>query len=149
MQDVARLIEQSEDGLRTARREWRRIFPGMGQAYNDARFNLLTGKFTPEQYGDFLEEAATKERLRAQVPDGVAYRHIFGGSVLLVLMAAAVFYTIYSAVPWLARRRLAATDHRTGDADEVADSITVRSAPRSGCIYFSASNPASNHSVGH
>jgi raffinose/stachyose/melibiose transport system permease protein len=68
----------------------------MGQAYNDARFNLLTGKFTPEQYGDFLEEAATKERLRAQVPDGVAYRHVFGGSVLLILMAAAVSYTIYS-----------------------------------------------------
>lgn len=95
MRDIARLIEQSKTAY-GAPPGVAANFPGMGQAFNDARFKLLTGKFTPDQYGDFLEEAAAKERLQAQDPNRVAYRHRFAGSVLLVLMAAAVSYTIYS-----------------------------------------------------
>jgi len=95
MRDFARLIEQSRTAY-GAPPGVTANFPGMGQAVNDARFKLLTGKFTPEEYGDFLEEAASKERLQAQDPNRVAYRHRFAGGVLLVLMAAVVSYTLYT-----------------------------------------------------
>jgi raffinose/stachyose/melibiose transport system permease protein len=93
MRDVAQMIERARAAY-GAPPGVAANFPGMGQAFSDARFKLLTGKFTPEQYGDFLEEAAGKERLSAQNPNRVAYRHPWAGSALLLIMTGAVGYTI-------------------------------------------------------
>ncbi len=95
MQDLAHLIERSHTAY-GAPPGVAANFPGMGQAFSDARFKLLTGKFTPDQFGDFLEEAGAKERLNARDPGRISYRHPVAGSALLAVIAAAVLYTMFS-----------------------------------------------------
>ena len=95
MRDVAQMIERARAAY-GAPPGVAANFPGMGQAFSDARFKLLTGKFTPEQFGDFLEEAARKERLDAHNPDRVVYRHPWAGGALLFTMVAAVGYTLFT-----------------------------------------------------
>ncbi|HUJ09509.1 MAG TPA: extracellular solute-binding protein [Verrucomicrobiae bacterium] len=95
MRDVAKMIEASHAAY-GAPPGVAANFPGMGQAFNDARFKLLTGKFTPEQFGDFLEAAAARERGNAVDPNRVVYRHWLAGSALLLVMLVAVLYSLWS-----------------------------------------------------
>jgi len=95
MHDVAEMIGKSKESFGdppgTAGN-----FPEMFQPETDARSWLLTGKITPEQYGNDLEAAAERARDAKQDPNKVHVRHWLGGSFLLLLMIWSVIYAIQS-----------------------------------------------------
>lgn len=71
-------------------------YPEMYQPVTDARSALLTGKMTPEEYGEYLEAAAERARTAKLEPNKVHIRHGVGGTVLLLLMLWAVVYTLWT-----------------------------------------------------
>lgn len=102
MQDVADMIQQSTAAYGSPPGS-SAAFPGMAQAFNDARFNLLNGSCTPEAFGDALEAAATRSREAAATSNAVVYRHVWKGTGLLLLMAFIVLYT--ALTQWRKRRQ--------------------------------------------
>jgi ABC-type sugar transport system permease subunit/ABC-type glycerol-3-phosphate transport system substrate-binding protein len=60
---------------------------GLRQALVDARLALMTGKITPEEFGERLEAAAAADRARAADPDRVAVRHPLATGALLLALA--------------------------------------------------------------
>jgi raffinose/stachyose/melibiose transport system permease protein len=89
MRDVAAIIARADaafgDSPGTAAPH-----PELEQAYSDARFQLLTGKITPDQFGDHLEAAAETERQLAENPDHIESRHSTAAAVLLGALAVAI-----------------------------------------------------------
>lgn len=95
MRDLAEMIGKSKESYGdppgTAA-----SFPEMHLPETDARSWLLTGKMTPEEYGDFLEAAAERARASKLQPDKVHVRHGFAGTVLLLIMGWMVVYSLAS-----------------------------------------------------
>ncbi len=71
--------------------------PALRQALVDNRIALMSGKITPQQFGERVEAAAANDRARAAEPGRVDYRHLFAGSVLLILLGGLAL--------WLAVRK--------------------------------------------
>ncbi|EIP98043.1 permease component of ABC-type sugar transporter [Opitutaceae bacterium TAV1] len=59
----------------------------MNQALTDARYRLMTGRITPEEFGERLEAAAATERARLADPDRVEVRHGWAAAGLLLVVA--------------------------------------------------------------
>lgn len=95
MRDVARIIENSSHAF-AGPRQGTPYHRGMDQAEEDARPLLMYGKITPEEFGDFLEAAAEKERIISKNPEQVVYRHPMAGSLFLLLFTVGLIYTVYS-----------------------------------------------------
>ena len=95
MRDVAEIIQKSTTayGSPPGTSE---PFPGLVQAFNDARYKLLTSTWTPEEFCTALEAAAERSRQAAATPDKVAYRHVWKGSGLLLLVFGTIFYSLLS-----------------------------------------------------
>lgn len=72
--------------------------PALLQVQTDARYQLMTGQLTPEQYGARLEAAAEQDRRRQLEPNRVDYRHPVAGTLLLAGIAGAAGWL------WVARR---------------------------------------------
>ena len=101
MRDLGLMIEQSKvsysswDGLTgyAAR---------MDTPMNDARHLLLTGRITPDEFGDMLEAAAGRIRQEMAHPDSVEINHPWAGSILLVLIGG---IPLYALCKWAGRGR--------------------------------------------
>lgn len=93
--------------------------PAVRQALTDGRLELMTGRITPEQFGERVEAAAERDRARAADPDRVEFRHRTAGWTLLILLAGAAV--------WLATSRLRSLlfrpNLRTAEAGERASSF--------------------------
>lgn len=74
--------------------------PGIRQAMTDARYRLMTGEISAEEFGVRLETAAAGDRARAATPDRVEVRHGGRAALLLgLLLAVAVWLS------WRVRRK--------------------------------------------
>ncbi len=58
-------------------------FPGMTQHWDDMLFRLLTGRITPTDAANRLEETARSERMRALNPDAFTVNHVWKPVFLL------------------------------------------------------------------
>lgn len=76
-------------------------FPQLEQAYTDARFELLTGKITPKDFGERLELASRNSLARAANPGRHEWRH--PGKTLAFLLAAAAIMAAVVIGPLRAR----------------------------------------------
>lgn len=116
MQDTAALIERAKDAFNMPQVMLQP--PALQQAMNDARFELMTGKITPEQFGQRLEAAAENDRRRRADPDLVEYRHTFAGTLLVLGIAVGAFWLLRSGRRVSAKRmRLSPTAGRLPDAE--------------------------------
>ncbi len=70
----------------------------LAQALTDARYLLMTGRITPEEFGRRLERAAAVERERALRPDHVEPRHL-----PKALLLGAVLLGLVAWLAWLSR----------------------------------------------
>ncbi len=95
MHDVAMIIENSSHAF-SGPRKGTSYGRGMEQAEQDARFLLMYDEITPEEFGDFLEAAAEKERIISKNPDQVVYRHTMAGSLFIFLITTALICAVYS-----------------------------------------------------
>lgn len=62
--------------------------PAIRQALLDSRLALMTGRISPEQFGERIEAAAAMDRARQAEPDRIEYRHPIAGGLLLAALAA-------------------------------------------------------------
>jgi ABC-type sugar transport system permease subunit/ABC-type glycerol-3-phosphate transport system substrate-binding protein len=81
------------------------------QGLNDARFHLMTGSISPEEFGQRLERVAAAERARLADPERVNSKHASKAAMLAALIAL--------VVGWLLRRR-APKRPPPGDEDDGA-----------------------------
>lgn len=86
-------------------------FPEMNQYWDDNRYGLLTGALTPAQAAANLEAGAEAVRAHAADPDAVTVRHIWQPLALLAILAAAIAYSLVTAIR---RARLARQDPEAG-----------------------------------
>ena len=112
MRDVVRIIETSATAYGVPP-GMSPDFPGMVQAYTDARYRLLNGDIDADAFGDLLEEAAERSRAVLVDPGAVVMRHRWPGTLLLLFMAGAVIYTLVAYLSPAARRQ-ASTQYRPG-----------------------------------
>ncbi len=92
MRDTATLIERAKEAFNMPQVMLQP--PALQQAINDARFLLMTGEITPEQFGRRLEEAAENDRRRIAQPDLVEYRHPVAGTLLLCGIVAGLYWLL-------------------------------------------------------
>jgi len=86
----------------------------INQAMTDARYRLMTGRITPQEFGEKLEAAAASERARRADPDRVEINHSFATAALLLVLAGLVAWIGWTWIKvgrdrWV-RRDSAATD---------------------------------------
>ena len=99
MRDTAALIAKSPGSFDAAPPASATHLAVINQALTDARYRLMTGRITPEEFGARLEAAAAAARAREDEPDRVETRHGFAAAALLLVLAG--------LVAWLAWVRLA------------------------------------------
>jgi ABC-type sugar transport systems, permease components len=68
----------------------------LSQALTDARYLLMTGRITPEEFGEKLEAAATVERARAARPNHVENRHFWKATALGTVLLGVVVWLGWS-----------------------------------------------------
>jgi ABC-type sugar transport system permease subunit/ABC-type glycerol-3-phosphate transport system substrate-binding protein len=71
----------------------------VSQGLNDARFQLMTGRITPEEFGERLERTAKGERERALEPERVEVKHAGKALALGGVLTGAILW-----LGWRARR---------------------------------------------
>lgn len=82
MQDTVAMIERAREAFNMPPMMMQP--PALLQVLTDARYQLMTGALTPEEFGQRLEAAASTDRQRRMQPDSVEYRHPVAGTALLV-----------------------------------------------------------------
>jgi ABC-type sugar transport system permease subunit/ABC-type glycerol-3-phosphate transport system substrate-binding protein len=90
MQATAQLIARSPGSFDAAPPASGAALAAMNQAMTDARYRLMTGQITPEQFGARLEAAAETERARRAEPDRVEVKHGWAAMSLLAVMMGLV-----------------------------------------------------------
>lgn len=90
MRDTAALIARAPASFDAAPPASATNLAVINQALTDARYRLMTGRITPEEFGVRLEAAASAARARETDPDRVENRHGFATMVLLLVLAALV-----------------------------------------------------------
>jgi len=112
MRDTAALIAKAHASFDAAPPASATNLAVVNQALTDARYRLMTGRITPEEFGARLESAAAAARARETDPGRVENRHGLATMVLLLVLAA--------LVAWLAskvgRDRWARRDSPVTDA---------------------------------
>jgi raffinose/stachyose/melibiose transport system permease protein len=78
----------------------------VSQGLNDARYQLMTGRITPEEFGERLERTAKGERARSLEPERIEVKH--AGKTLVL---GGVLIT---AILWLAAKARRGSTRRTG-----------------------------------
>jgi ABC-type sugar transport system permease subunit/ABC-type glycerol-3-phosphate transport system substrate-binding protein len=113
MQDTAALIAKAPASFDAAPPASAANLAVINQALTDARYRLMTGRITPEEFGARLESAAAAARAREAEPDRVDIRHGFGATGLLLALAALIAWLV-----WARRVRLPKMESRPpGRAD--------------------------------
>lgn len=90
MADTAALLARSPGAFDAAPAIGSNAQATLSQALTDARYQLMTGRIGPEEFGRRLEEAAEVERRRAAEPDHVENRHGWKAAGLGALVMALV-----------------------------------------------------------
>ena len=99
MRDTAELVAKAPASFDAAPPASATNLAVINQALTDARYRLMTGRITPEEFGARLEAAATAACARETDPDRVENRHGFATATLLLVLAA--------LVAWLAWKKAA------------------------------------------
>ncbi|HWL15742.1 MAG TPA: extracellular solute-binding protein [Opitutus sp.] len=105
MRPVAEMIASAREAFNMPQRMMQP--PAIRQALVDGRSALMTGKITPQEYGERIEAAAATDRARAAAPNAVEIRHPFSGTLLLALLGGLALWlawrkkqkTVGTAVP--------------------------------------------------
>ncbi|WP_238991392.1 extracellular solute-binding protein [Rariglobus hedericola] len=95
MRDTAALIAKATGSFDAAPPTSATNLAVINQALTDARYRLMTGRITPEEFGARLESAATAARAREINPDNVETRHGFAAAALLLVLAALVAWLVW------------------------------------------------------
>lgn len=90
MRDTAALIAKAPGSFDAAPPASATNLAVINQALTDARYRLMTGRITPEEFGTRLEAAAGAARARETDPDRVENRHGLATMALLLVLAALV-----------------------------------------------------------
>jgi ABC-type sugar transport system permease subunit/ABC-type glycerol-3-phosphate transport system substrate-binding protein len=90
MRDTAELVAKAPASFDAAPPSSATNLAVINQALTDARYRLMTGRITPEEFGARLEAAAAAARARETDPDRVENRHGFASMALLFVLAALV-----------------------------------------------------------
>ena len=77
--------------------------PALRQALVDEGLPLMTGRISPQQYGQRLEAAAQQDRTTATDPNRVDYRHPWAGGALLGVLALGAGGLVWQT--WAKRRQ--------------------------------------------
>ena len=96
MRDTAALIAKSPGSFDAAPPASATNLAVINQALTDARYRLMTGRITPEEFGARLEAAAAAARARESDPDRVETRHGFAAAALLLVLAALVAWLVWA-----------------------------------------------------
>lgn len=92
------------------------------QAMTDARYRLMTGRITPQEFGDQLERAATNEVARAQDQNRIDVKHPRKAAAFLTLLSGAVAILVGGNL-WRRRR---ANSALTGGEATAAPRLEMR-----------------------
>jgi len=92
MRDTAELVAKAPASFDAAPPASATNLAVINQALTDARYRLMTGRITPEEFGARLESAAGAARARETDPDRVENRHGFATVALLLVLAALVVW---------------------------------------------------------
>lgn len=125
MQSIARMMRSAPatfDSAPPANPAFMALFYS---AMTDARYKLMTGQVTPEQFGDRLERAAASEVSRAADPERIDYRHPLKGAALLAGVFIAGGFVVVIALR-RARARTSASGAGAGAALPVVDGARRR-----------------------
>jgi len=90
MRDTAELVAKAPGSFDAAPPASATNLAVINQALTDARYRLMTGRITPEEFGARLEAAATAARARETDPGRVENRHGLAATALLLALAAVV-----------------------------------------------------------
>jgi raffinose/stachyose/melibiose transport system permease protein len=96
MQETAEMVAQAKESFNMPQVMLQT--PAVRQATVDERFALMTGRITPQQFGERMEAAATADRASLAEPERVQIRHPMGGTLLLLLIGG--------GAAWLGWRKL-------------------------------------------
>jgi raffinose/stachyose/melibiose transport system permease protein len=102
MHDTAELLARSPGSFDAAPPASAAQLALINQAMTDARYRLMTGRITPQEFGEKLEAAAAAERARRADPDRVEINHGFATAGLLLVLAGLVGWLGWS---WMRRGR--------------------------------------------
>jgi raffinose/stachyose/melibiose transport system permease protein len=105
MRDVAALVAKSPGSYDAGRPTSAALAALVEQAMNDLRQQLMTGRITPQQYGDRLEAAAQTERIRGQNPTSIRLSHRWETALLMAIMALSVGWIGWEEASRLRARR--------------------------------------------
>jgi raffinose/stachyose/melibiose transport system permease protein len=89
MQQIAEMMQRAPatfDSAPPASAAFRALF---NQQMTDARFRLMTGTSTPQQFADDLERGAAIQRERAEDVNRIDYKHTLAAALLLAVCAFA------------------------------------------------------------
>jgi ABC-type sugar transport system permease subunit/ABC-type glycerol-3-phosphate transport system substrate-binding protein len=95
MRDTAALIAKATSSFDAAPPASAANLAVINQALTDARYRLMTGRITPEEFGARLETAAGAARAREGNPDRVETRHGFAAAALLLVLASLVAWLVW------------------------------------------------------
>jgi len=104
MRDTAELVAKAPASFDAAPPASATNLAVINQALTDARYRLMTGRITPEEFGARLEAAASAARARETDPDRVENRHGFATATLLLVLAALVAWLAWKKTPKGGRR---------------------------------------------
>jgi ABC-type sugar transport system permease subunit/ABC-type glycerol-3-phosphate transport system substrate-binding protein len=104
MRDTAELVAKAPVSFDAAPPASATNLAVINQALTDARYRLMTGRITPEEFGARLEAAAGAARARETDPDRVENRHGFATMALLFILAALVAWLAWKKAARGARR---------------------------------------------
>uniref|UniRef100_UPI0005B7F911 extracellular solute-binding protein n=1 Tax=Geminisphaera colitermitum TaxID=1148786 RepID=UPI0005B7F911 len=103
MRDLAEMIRRAAEsgaGSFDAAPATSAAFQAMiNQALTDARYRLMTGRISPEEFGRRLEAAAETERARLAEPGRVVVRHGWAAAGLLLVVAGLVAWVGWRGRP--------------------------------------------------
>lgn len=123
MRDTAELVAKAPASFDAAPPSSATNLAVINQALTDARYRLMTGRITPEEFGARLEAAATAARARETDPDRVENRHGFATAVLLLILAA--------LVAWLAWKKKSSAGFQPASSSKQAGSLRYFGGPPS------------------
>ena len=98
MRDTGMLIARSAGSFDAAPPASAAQLAFINQAMTDARYRLMTGRITPQEFGERLESAADSERARRASPDHVEVRHGFAAALLFLVAAFIVAWITWMKV---------------------------------------------------
>jgi len=88
-------------------------YPELDQAWSDNIYHLLVGKVTSSQFAQRMETDAAKIRNRAEHPDQIILNQVWKPSIFLLVLLAAIVYTIVTQIRKLSRAKLPSPQIRT------------------------------------